>query len=307
MLDKTIKGSDFDSIFTEVSHSEKLGLINPEQLRLFHLNVMNNKFVSDDLQSFIRKNVGRYVFSRAQLEQFRLSGDLESIGLEAMTIMSGNGKPGQKDTGNALGEILLYTFLEQILDAPKIMSKVELVSNTTQHSSKCDGIHLLSLDGYAQPYYQLVFGSSSVVGDIKDAIDQAFDAIVDIENTNSNRLQLLEPSSLDRDFDSETAQQIKDIVIPKKGSNIVTESAYGIFLGYTLGLDPNAYPTIQYQSVLNNKMATDIKNHAAYIAQQINSRGLGTHSFYFYILPLNNADLDKREIMERVMRGGVSH
>lgn len=307
MLDKTIKGSDFDSIFTEVSHSEKLGLINPEQLRLFHLNVMNNKFVSDDLQSFIRKNVGRYVFSRAQLEQFRLSGDLESIGLEAMTIMSGNGKPGQKDTGNALGEILLYTFLEQILDAPKIMSKVELVTNKTQHSSKCDGIHLLSLDGYAQPYYQLVFGSSSVVGDIKDAIDQAFDAIVDIENTNSNRLQLLEPSSLDRDFDAETAQQIKDIVIPKKGSNIVTESAYGIFLGYTLGLDPNAYPTIRYQSVLNNKMDTDIKNHASYIAQQINSRALGTHSFYFYILPLNNADLDKKEIMEHVMQGGVSH
>ncbi len=307
MLDKTIKGSDFDSIFTEVFHSEKLGLINPEQLRLFHLNVMNNKFVSDDLQSFIRRNVGRYVFSRAKLEQFRISGDLESIGLEAMTVMASNGAPGQKDTGNALGEILLYAFLEQILDAPKIMSKVELVTNTNLHSSKCDGIHLLSLDGYAQPYYQLVFGSSSVVGDIRDAIDQAFDAIVDIEQTNSNRLQLLEPSSLDRDFDAETAQQIKDIVIPKKGSNIVTESAYGVFLGYTLGLDPNAYPTIQYRSVLNTKMDADIKNHAAYIAQQINSRGLGSHSFYFYILPMNNAETDKSEIMERVMRGGVSH
>ena len=278
MLNKTIKGSDFDSIFTEVSHSEKLGLINPEQLRLFHLNVMNNRFVSDDLQSFIRKNIGRYVFSRARLEQFRTSEDMESIGLEAMTIMANNGTPGQKDTGNALGEILLYAFLEQILDAPKIMSKVELVTTTNAHSSKCDGIHLLSLEGHQQPYYQLVFGSSSV-----------------------------EPSSLNRDFDAETAQQIKNIVIPKKGSNIVTESAYGVFLGYTLGLDPNAYPTIQYQSVLNAKMDTDIKNHAAYIAQQISSRSLGTHSFYFYILPLNHADTDKTEIMERVMRGGVSH
>ena len=307
MLNKTIKGSDFDSIFTEVSHSEKLGLINPEQLRLFHLNVMNNRFVSDDLQSFIRKNIGRYVFSRARLEQFRTSEDMESIGLEAMTIMANNGTPGQKDTGNALGEILLYAFLEQILDAPKIMSKVELVTTTNAHRSKCDGIHLLSLEGHQQPYYQLVFGSSSVAGDIKDAIDQAFDAIEDIEKTNINRLQLLEPSSLNRDFDAETAQQIKNIVIPKKGSNIVTESAYGVFLGYTLGLDPNAYPTIQYQSVLNAKMDTDIKNHAAYIAQQISSRSLGTHSFYFYILPLNHADTDKTEIMERVMRGGVSH
>lgn len=125
MLNNTIKGSDFDSIFTEVSHSEKLGLINPEQPRLFHLNVMNNRFMSDELQSFIRKNVGRYVFSGARLEQFRTSSDLESIGLEAMTIMANNDTPSQKDTGNALDEILPYAFLEQILDTPKIMGKVE--------------------------------------------------------------------------------------------------------------------------------------------------------------------------------------
>lgn len=305
MLNKTIKGSDFDNIFTEVKHSESLGLINPEQLRLFHLNVMNNEFVSDDLQAFIRKNVGRYVFSRAKLEQFKINDDLESIGLEAMAIMQKNGLPGQQNTGNALGEILLYAFLEQILDAPKIMSKVELVSTTNTHSSKCDGIHLLSLDGYGQPYYQLVFGSSSVVGDIRDAIDQAFDAIMDIEQTNKNRLQLLEPSSLDRDFDSETAQQIKDVVFPKKGSGIVRDTAYGVFIGYTLGLNPASYSTVQYQNVLNNKMDIDIKNHAAYIAQQINSYGLGTHSFYFYILPMNDADKDKSEIMEKAMRGGT--
>lgn len=173
MLNKTIKGSDFDNIFTEVIHSESLGLINPEQLRLFHLNVMNNEFVSDDLQAFIRKNVGRYVFSRAKLEQFKINDDLESIGLEAMAVMQKNGRPGQQNTGNSLGEILLYAFLEQILDAPKIMSKVELFSTTNTQSSKCDGIHLLSLGGYGQPYYQLVFGSSSVVGDMRDAIDQA--------------------------------------------------------------------------------------------------------------------------------------
>ena len=103
MLNKTIKGSDFDNIFTEVIHSESLGLINPEQLRLFHLNVMNNEFVSDDLQAFIRKNVGRYVFSRAKLEQFKINDDLESIGLEAMAVMQKNGRPGQQNTGNSLG------------------------------------------------------------------------------------------------------------------------------------------------------------------------------------------------------------
>lgn len=52
-------------------------------------------------------------------------------------------------------------------------------------------------------------------------------------------------------------------------------------------------------------MDIDIKNHVAYIAQQINSRGLGIHSFYFYILTLNDADKYKPELMEKAVRGDV--
>lgn len=62
---------------------------------------------------------------------------------------------------------------------------------------------------------------------------------------------------------------------------------------------------MQYQNALNNKMDIDIKNHVAYIAQQINSRGLGIHSFYFYILTLNDADKYKPELMEKAVRGDV--
>lgn len=46
-FDKTISGGKFDEVFTEVSHAETLALKNPEQLRLFHLNVNNNAFSSD--------------------------------------------------------------------------------------------------------------------------------------------------------------------------------------------------------------------------------------------------------------------
>ena len=66
--------------------------------------------------------------------------------VHALDIMKRNGNPGQKGTGNDLGEILLYVFLEQVLGAPKIMSKVELQTGAKQYGSKCDGIHLLSLE-----------------------------------------------------------------------------------------------------------------------------------------------------------------
>ena len=167
-FDKTLRGKHFDEVFTEVTHTETLGLKNPEQLRLFHLNVNNNAFSSDKLEQFLRRNIGLYVFSRAQIEEYNIEGDAYSVGMDALDIMKRNGNPGQKGTGNDLGEILLYVFLEQVLGAPKIMSKVELQTGAKQYGSKCDGIHLLSLEQeFGMPYYHMVFGTSSIVGDMK--------------------------------------------------------------------------------------------------------------------------------------------
>lgn len=71
-FDKTLRGKHFDEVFTEVTHTETLGLKNPEQLRLFHLNVNNNAFLSDKLEQFLRRNIGLYVFSRAQIEEYNI-------------------------------------------------------------------------------------------------------------------------------------------------------------------------------------------------------------------------------------------
>ena len=83
-FDKTLSGGKFDEVFTEVPHTETLGLKNPEQLRLFHLNVNNNAFSSDQLEVFLRKNIGQYVFSRAQIENYRIEDDVFSVGLDAL-------------------------------------------------------------------------------------------------------------------------------------------------------------------------------------------------------------------------------
>ena len=109
-FDKTLSGGKFDEVFTEMTHSEILGLNNPEQLHLFHLNVNNNTFSPDRLEVFLRKNIGQYVFSRAKIEDYRVKGDAFSVGMDALDIMRKNGTPGQRGTGNDLGEIMLYVF-----------------------------------------------------------------------------------------------------------------------------------------------------------------------------------------------------
>ena len=140
--------------------------------------------------------------------------------------------------------------------------------------------------------------------DMKKAVDTAFDAIVEIEKQSTQERTLAENTVFSKSFDKDTVQKIKDLLIPSKGQSIPYDTAYGVFLAYNLGLNPANYSAVDFRRALTQKMDTDIRNHAAYIASKINALGLGNHSFYFYILPLNDADAEKTQIMDRVMNGG---
>ena len=93
---------------------------------------------------------------------------------QALRIMRKRGAADAKGTGNELGEIMIYAFLEEKLKAYKLLSKIELSTDAAQYLSEADGIHFLCSDGTSGSYNQMVFGASNIVGEIKEAIDQAF-------------------------------------------------------------------------------------------------------------------------------------
>lgn len=102
-----------------------------------------------------------------------MTGDAFAIVSQALRVLQKNGGADIKGTGSELGELLLYSFLEEKLKAPKLMSRVELSTDAKQYASSCDGIHLLTSGVSGMPYHQVVFGASSIVGDLTYAIDAA--------------------------------------------------------------------------------------------------------------------------------------
>ncbi|MDD2980305.1 MAG: DUF1837 domain-containing protein [Hespellia sp.] len=303
----TLKKKSLDGIFNEVSHTETLGISNNEELRLFYLKVRGKKFYTDDLQTALYRNIGKYVFSRATLEDFHIRDDDDSVISQALKVMRENGTADMKGTGNELGEMLIYTLLEEKLDAPKILSRVELSTDALSFNSECESIHLLTLgDANGQATYEMVFGASNIVGDIQDAIDNAFDAILRIENHSSKEIKMVEKSALSRFYKPSEIEFIKKLIVPQQGCSGDYEIAYGIFLGYTLGIDPTGYTNDQYATMVEKRLDLDIKSHASYIAQKIRDCNLDGHSFYFYILPFDNAELNKKEVMENIMKGDVT-
>src|SRR6056297_1417131 len=225
-LNKTLKEAGFENIFTEVNHTESLGLINPHQLRMFHLDIENNTFSLDALHDFLLKNIGRYVFSRAQMDQFRLDDDLEVVGAKAIGLVKDACNMDPAWMGEELGDIMLYVFLEQILDAPKLFSKIELTQFGNQHTLNGGGVHLLPLGNIGPtPSYQMIFGKSNVIGDLQDAIDNAFDHITAIRDNTSKELRVVESTVFSQTYDAQTTDFLKNIIIPSKKKNTLVDKA----------------------------------------------------------------------------------
>lgn len=304
-LSKTLKDKGIDQIFAEVP-CPALGLQKSGQLHLFHLLIRDGIFYHEDLEKWLYRNLSRYVFSRAALEQFRKDDDLDVAIERAIQKMRENGEPDDKGMGNELGEMLIYTFLEGKLSAPKLMSRVELSTDLASYKSVCESIHLLSgLGDDGVPFNEMVFGTSNIVGELKDAIDNAFDAIIRIKDHASREIQMVEKTALDRSFDEKEIDFLKEAIIPTPNATSNYNTAYGVFLGYSIGISSMDHPGEDFKALVTEKMVRDIQEHAQYIADKIRNNGLEQRSFYFYVLPFSDAETNKHEIMEHVMKGDV--
>ncbi|MFS1131417.1 DUF1837 domain-containing protein [Enterococcus faecalis] len=282
----------FDDIFTEIDHGRSLNLLNPNELRIFHLDMLNNEFNFSPLSEFLEENIGSYVFSRVKIDNLYAAKKERSINSRAWKEMNSL-------TTNNLSEILLYVFLEHVLQAPKLLSKVELA--TSGRVSNSDSVHLKTLEDSNGTYYQMVFGVSHIIGDLRDAIDTAYKAIRDINASQQEEIQLVDKTVLGQSFDDETTQKIKEILIPSKNNSSNLENAFGIFLGYSLGLNTASRPTRQFNIDAEAKMKADITAHVDYIVDAINNSGLSNYSFYIYVMPFNNASIDSEDIMNEIL------
>jgi hypothetical protein len=268
------------------------------------LNLSNNLFIYASLREFLVDSIGEYVFSRAKIDQLKLDGKIQTIAYKALgQLRSATGGDAEL-LADELGGILLYAFLEQVLKAPKLFSRVEAVNNGNPAIIGNNGVHLCSLgDDNGIPAYQMVFAKSRIEGNLEEAIDDAFIEIEALYNNPPNSLQFVESTIFSQAFDMATTERLKSIIVPTGDASVNMDKAFGVFLGYPFGLDGTRLKSAVFRAEMNRKMEADIKAHIGYITEKIKSAGMENCSFYIYTLPFNDAVKDKREIMTALMEG----
>jgi len=157
-LNKTLKDAGFGGVFSEVTHSETLSLLNPYQLRMFQLKVVDNAFSYDALKKFLLKNIGQYVYSRERIKKYIDDEEIMLIGLKAVELLKERNKGDCNWLGEELGDLMLYAFLEGILKAPKIFSKFDTSSDRLL-TTGVGCVHLLQPSA-ENPSFQMIYVKS---------------------------------------------------------------------------------------------------------------------------------------------------
>lgn len=299
-LNITVKRKSFDDTFEQVKGCT-LSLPNSNEAKIFMLDVDSNSFDYKQIKDFIKLNICRYVYSRSELNKYTVDDNIEAVQHDAINAYKK--RTTDKITTNHFNELMLYSFLECVLDAPKIYSKMELQSLTKTYDSASAGIHLLFMRKGITPFYQMVFGATNTSNDLKTAVDNAFNQIINIKESKEMEYKLVEGTIMNIVPDKEMGDKLEEIMIPKKASGIRKPStAFGIFLGYTISIkDASSLSDFEYLDELKKNMEKDIIDSLPYIEAKIKSFHLESHSFYFYVLPLNDADNDTQYIMNDAM------
>lgn len=296
----TLDPKKFDVAFKEIA-SSSLSIPNKNDVKIYSLDIINGQIDYEEVKKFIRQNIGRYVFSRAKRNNYELDGDIESITSYAIDAYKKRVKRNA-DTSH-FNELMLYSFLECVLGAPKIFSKMELQDKSGQFETFASGIHVLSMRKGAVPFNQMVLGASDTYDDLENAVNNAFIQVERIASSTSEEYELVEAAIYNNEFDNEMNAALESMIVPKKGTVAQkAEKAYGIFLGYSINVeDAWLLSNDEYLRNANEKMQDDIKAIIPYIEEKIHVLGLENHSFYIYILPLNEALKDKEKIIKEAL------
>jgi hypothetical protein len=118
-------------------------------------------------------------------------------------------------------------------------------------------------------------------------------------------MELVNSAEFNKSIDITTAHLIRKIVIPEDGGDSGAGTAYGVFLGYTLDLNPEDYSRDEYTEAVVKRIEQDIDKALVRVHERITDLKMGSDSFYIYVLPFNDADGDKGSIINELIGGTV--
>ncbi|NDI98725.1 DUF1837 domain-containing protein [Flavobacterium sp. LaA7.5] len=295
MIKRDIK-DDFLDLFYHDLKSEKL--INNNTLNLFTLKVKNNSFSYDELCDLLGNKLYYFALSRTEIQKLKDEDKLNDLIKKAKLKLR-----DYKSNEGELGELLLYCLLESHLDAPKILSKLEIKTSNNDYVKGTDGVHLLKLN---TKDHQLIFCESKLETDISNGIYSAFNSIKTFLTTKNKvgfEIDLINSQLVKEAFDESSYDILKKIIIPSaKEDEIYLDYSFGIFLGFDIKIteDENKLSNSEFRAQIREKIKSEITSKIDSLNFQIKKHEFSGYQFYIYVVPFSNLSQIRKDIIKEL-------
>ncbi|MGL6185837.1 MAG: HamA C-terminal domain-containing protein [Clostridium chrysemydis] len=201
-----------------------------------------------------------------------------------------------------LGELMLYSFAESHLNAPKLLTKMRFKTSTKDPVKRSDGIHLLKVD---DDCFEIVYGESKLYKDLTGGVSAAFSSINEFINRDNNNITdeyafLID--NIESEFSDKEFELVKDIIIPnEKGIDI--DNSFAIFVGFEINInfDKDSLNGCEFRKRLQGNIKIEVTNKINYIQSKINEYELNDYNFYIYFVPFTNLNESKVMILEEIL------
>ena len=294
MILRTDIQSSFLNLFTKAMENEPLARDN--KMNLFVLKVVNNEFDYDGLTEELQNSLITYALSRHTVDdlvQQKKFGNLSSYAREK--IRKANENKGE------LGELLLYCFLESHLNAPKLLTKLELKTAANDYVKGADGVHLLQLD---EKSYQIVFGESKLYEDLETGIRDAFASIQRMIKDGLHKIfyekHLVDSNILKENVSEDELQLLKKILIPAENDeDLEVDNSFGVFIGFEIPVtdEERQVSNSQFRNDIVNKVKQAVIQQLPMINRYLKRSNSVGYQFYFYVVPFTKLDTRRTAII----------
>ncbi|MFW6676676.1 DUF1837 domain-containing protein [Lacrimispora sp. AGF001] len=298
----SMNGTDFLSSF-DLLMETSLDEYKKDRLCLYALKINANEFNYCNLESSLIDPVIDYALSREIKKKYQgKSGTLSKKARKKF-------KESNKNDGE-LGELLLYCFLESHLNAPKILSKLELKTSTSLYVNGADGVHFLELnDGN----YQLIFGESKMYQKIGGAFDNALKSIYEFKNEINGKgdsksgikyeKSLISDNLTKESFNDDEKKFLWSLIYPSENSSFYVDDAFGIFVGFEIEVleKEKGMKNSDFRIMIHERIKDAVNSCLVEIKEKIISYELQGHDFYIYVVPFTEIDKNRKEILEEVI------
>lgn len=296
-FENTSKANGFNIFEKLTSENISYGGHN-NALNLYILKTHDKLFSYDKLYKYVLDNICQYVFDR---RKNLAEAESKTLILEALEHLRNINSDKDSGAGGELGEILLYLFLEQDLQAPKLFSKVELKTSSNDYIKGADGIHFkFRTNNTGKKILQLIIGEAKIKNELKKGIEESFTSINKYISTNTQDIKLLDTHLMNQLVEDDEAEILKKYLL---GDNTEEkETIFGIFIGYSTDYDGSDDDNDNYKQNVKEANLKQVLGYKQKIIEEIKKYNISNYEFNFYFLPFHNALKDRKVIMDQLTK-----